>query len=543
VISLISKSIGNRIMAAVIITVSLVLGAEILLRVYFGTKDRIQLVQELSKELGAWTSSGIRYPMSVGDSASVQEVLADIRRTVRDVEVFVCDFGAEVVWSTHGEALRTPMSRLLHNEEAMAALELALQTGGTPPHSFAVKLHGRQHLMTIQPILNQEMCYHCHGSSRKVLGGMVVRTDVQETYDAVAAARNRTILISILGISAIITLIYGMVGKFVRDPVQALLHHTQKVSRGDLEHGLKVASPDELGELAQAFNEMTLSLKKARDELEEWGRTLEAKVEARTNELQQMQAQLIRSEKMASLGQLVAGIAHEINNPLTGILVFASLVQKDRRLDPALKEDMDIIVSETQRCGSIVQGLLKFARESIPNKQMASLNRILDSVLSLIVCQACFHNITIVKDYDPQLPEILVDPNQIEQVFINLLLNASHAMRNGGTLTLRTGTTEENTNVFVEVADTGVGIPKENLERIFDPFFTTNEQNGTGLGLSISYGIVKNHGGQIDVESKVGKGTTFLIKFPGKNDQEQGGEGAWGGQAPGPRTEGPDSSQ
>jgi two-component system NtrC family sensor kinase len=227
-----------------------------------------------------------------------------------------------------------------------------------------------------------------------------------------------------------------------------------------------------------------------------------------------MQAQLVRSEKLASLGELVAGIAHEINNPLTGILVFSSLILNDSRLDPALKSDLETIIQETERCAKIVKGLLDFARESVPQKTWTSLSDILDASLALVKNQAMFQNVTLIRDYSSDLPAILADPHQLEQVIINILLNAGHAMAAGGTLSIVTTSLTHKNCVVAQIADTGCGIPEENLSKIFDPFFTTKETSGTGLGLAVSYGIINSHGGTIEVESLVGIGTTFTIKLP-----------------------------
>ena len=302
--------------------------------------------------------------------------------------------------------------------------------------------------------------------------------------------------------------------RIVNIPVKLLLQHAREVGSGNLDSSVKIASEDEMGTLALVMNEMTLGLKKSYEQLEEWGRTLEGKVKERTQELERIQAQLVRSEKLASLGELVAGIAHEINNPLTGILVFSSLISNDSRLDPALKSDLDTIIQETERCAVIVKGLLDFSRESVPQKTWTSLNEILDASLALVKNQAQFQNITIVLDYSPDIPAIMADPHQLEQVFINILLNASHAMETGGTLKIATKLCGEHGGVVVRIADTGCGIPEENLSKIFDPFFTTKETKGTGLGLSVSYGIINSHGGIIEVESTVGVGTTFTIHLP-----------------------------
>jgi len=216
---------------------------------------------------------------------------------------------------------------------------------------------------------------------------------------------------------------------------------------------------------------------------------------------------------LVSLGRLVAGITHEINNPLTGILMFANLTNDSPKLDPSLKSDMDVIINEAQRCAKIVKGLLDFSRESIPQKKPTSLNKVMEATLTLIGRQSSFHNIHIVRDYQQDLPPIPIDENQIEQVFINILLNASQSMTGGGSIHIGTYTENEE-YACLKITDTGAGISEENLEKIFDPFFTTKSDKGMGLGLSVSYGIIERHGGKIEVQSKVNEGTTFTIKLP-----------------------------
>ncbi len=376
---------------------------------------------------------------------------------------------------------------------------------------------GHQVLGIAKAIYNQPNCSnascHQHSPSERILGVLDIVLSMKNMHHKTASYRNRVAVIGVILVIAVIICITFMTEKLVNDPLKRLLRHTERVARGALNISVEVTSRDELGELADAFNRMTQSLKKARDELEEWGRTLEARVIERTREVEEMQAQLIRAEKMASLGQLAAGIAHEINNPLTGVLSFAFLVRDDTRLDPSLKPDMDVIIEETQRCAKIVKGLLEFSRARAPLKKEVCLNELIESVTSLLERQSSFLDIAIIKEFDPDLPRLPVDPNQLQQVFMNMFVNASHAMPDGGRITVRTNTDRAGKCVSVEIADTGCGIPEENLGRIFDPFYTT-KKDGTGLGLSISYGIIRNHGGQIDVKSEVGEGTTFIIRLP-----------------------------
>jgi two-component system NtrC family sensor kinase len=316
------------------------------------------------------------------------------------------------------------------------------------------------------------------------------------------------------------TLITFMTQRLVDRPVQRLVQHTAQVSAGNMNARIPITSADELGDLSEAVNDMTESLAKAQDELKEWANSLEHKVEERSQEIIQMQAQLNRSEKLASLGNLVAGIAHEINNPLSGILLYASIVESDKRLDPTLKPDLERVISECRRCADIVKQLLEFSREALPHKDAVSLNNLLDKVIGLLQHQPSFQNISINRCYDENLGPVFVDANQMQQVFVNLFINASHAMPECGEIDVVTSRPDDGGFACVEIRDTGCGIPEEELHSIFDPFFTTKAE-GTGLGLSISYGFVENNAGKIEVRSEVGVGTTFTILLPLQNGGEE----------------------
>ena len=305
----------------------------------------------------------------------------------------------------------------------------------------------------------------------------------------------------------------------VIDPVRDLLLHARKVSNMELDSQLELKSDDEIGELSEAFNTMTVKLKEARDGYRELNETLEAKVLERTEEIEKVNYQLARSEKLASLGELVAGIAHEINNPLGGILMFANMFAEDKRLGEDQRADAMTIVHETKRCADIVKRLLDFSRTSIPDKRLKSLASIMENTLALVEHHAAVNDVEIIRHYGVNLPDIEVDPTQIEQVFINLLVNACHAMPLGGRLTITMRTDPQRDLLITSIEDTGQGISEENLGRIFDPFFTTKNQElggvaGTGLGLSVSYGIIQNHGGHIKVQSVVDQGTVFTVELP-----------------------------
>ncbi|UCC39578.1 MAG: cache domain-containing protein [Candidatus Aminicenantes bacterium] len=299
------------------------------------------------------------------------------------------------------------------------------------------------------------------------------------------------------------------------NPLQRMVVATQNIAKGDLSHEVNVNSKDEIGLLAGSFNKMTANLKVANDKLIEWGKTLEKKVEERTRELTKMHAQLIQSEKLASLGKLSASIAHEINNPLGGILIYSHLLLEDTDKNSPHYENLQKIVKETTRCKDIVKRLLEFARPKESEKLLVDINEIVEKSLSIMESQALFQNLRVKKIFASQLPKMVADSAQLQQVFMNIILNAAEAMNGNGVLTLSTSLSEEGTHIEVKFADTGPGIEEEDKKRLFEPFFSTKEVGkGTGLGLAISYSIIQKHQGTIKVKSEVGKGSTFTVKLP-----------------------------
>jgi len=356
----------------------------------------------------------------------------------------------------------------------------------------------------------------------EIIGILYVGMLERPYIDITTRVMSTFMFMALLFIVLLLVILYFSTTRII-NPLQKMVVATQEIAKGDLSHKVEVQSKDEIGTLADSFNQMTENLKIANQKLIEWGKTLEKKVEERTKELTEMQAHLIQSEKLASLGKLAAGIAHEINNPLGGILIYSHLLLEETNKNSPHYENLKKIVKETSRCKDIVKGLLEFARPKEPETSQVDINDIVESSLVIMESQALFQNIKIKKSYAKDLPRIVADGAQLQQVFMNIILNAAEAMDGKGVLTLSTSLDGDRTHIEVKFSDTGHGIKEEDKGRLFEPFFTTKEVGkGTGLGLAISYSIVQKHNGTIQVESEVGKGSSFVVIIPvtreGEND-------------------------
>jgi two-component system NtrC family sensor kinase len=345
--------------------------------------------------------------------------------------------------------------------------------------------------------------------------------------------RNKVVY-SFLGIALLclflVFIMYLFITTGITNPLRDMVVATEKIAQGDLYHEVDIESRDEIGQLAVSFNKMVSELKTAQEKLKEWAETLERRVNERTEALEKAQYQLIQSEKLASLGKLAAVVAHEINNPLAGILTYIKLLIKITGKEPfpvtraqEMKEYLAVMDTEMARVTRIVKDLLTFARQSKPRIEKTDVNSIVEKSLSLLENKLKLQNIQLQCILDTTLPLVPCDFSQIQQVIMNLIINGSESMAEGGTLTIKSSHLPGNDFVAIEIADTGTGIPPEHLSKIFDPFFSTKEAGkGVGLGLSIVYGIINEHKGSVEVKSTKGKGTTFFIKLPTGGNGEKG---------------------
>jgi len=360
---------------------------------------------------------------------------------------------------------------------------------------------GSRVLGLIAPIPNEPSCStaacHAHTAKQRLLGVLDVNVSLDEVDREIAHSRLVILSSAALAILAGSLMLWWLNRRLVVRPVAALVEGTRRVSEGDLSSVIPVSGRHELGELAKAFNDMTKNLADT-------------------------QRQLTQADKLASVGRLAAGIAHEINNPLTGVLSYASLLRKRMEHDVPACEDLDVIVRETVRCRGIIRGLLDFARPAAPARKPMDLNDVVRRSVSVVMTQLSMHHVNLSLDLAPDLPIAHADSNQIEQVVVNLLLNAADAIgTEGGNIRAATRRGPSD-SIELLLQDSGHGIPAEDLPRIFEPFFTTKGNHGTGLGLAVSWGIVEAHGGALEVQSELGQGTCFTLRLPTFDD---GGSG------------------
>ncbi len=385
---------------------------------------------------------------------------------------------------------------------------------------------GQRVLGIISPIENQQSCSnancHAHPASQKVLG--VLDTDLSlakaDAQLQVSSARMMSYTVAALIIVALSTWLF--VWRVVDLPIKALKNGTKHLSRGELGYQIEIASDDEVGDLAQSFNGMSLQLRAANEEIVDWTKTLEVRVEEKTTELQRAHDHVLQVEKMASLGKMAAVVAHEVNNPLSGILTYAKLLRKwvatgqseHEKRDEAM-QCLELIASESRRCGDLIKNLLSLSRTAPMNLQSTDLNVIIDRALLLVRHQLDLVGVELQLNLAPDLPLVACDPAQIEQVLLALIMNAIDAMPRGGTLWLENRLISNRTEIEIQVRDDGSGIAPDILPHIFEPFLTTKETGrGVGLGLAIARGIMERHRGKIEVESELGRGTTFTLTLP-----------------------------
>ena len=471
--------------------------------------QRRQLLAEVERsanQLSETIKSSTHYDMLLNRSESVHRIINTIGAQEGIEKVRIFNKEGRIIRSTdpgdigqmvdqHTEACDMCHAADKPLERVPASERTRIFTSASGTSTFGI----------INPIYNEPSCWqnacHAHKEDQKVLGVLDVTMSLEEVDRSIQAGRMRLLIFALIAIAAISLIIYWLVNHIVLRPIGEIAKATRKVAAGDLTHSVAtIDKNDEIGRLATSFNVMTERLAEARQ-------------------------QLLQSDKLASLGRLAAGVAHEINNPLTGVLTYSSFLLKNADDQPELKEDLEVIVRETKRCREIVKGLLDFSRQSASTARPTAVNEIVRNACRIVEHQLSIQKIRIEMKLPEEAPMVNADPMQIEQVLVNLLVNAADAIGEaGGTITIEAGMasaadtvnglTSPEDMARIRVTDTGCGISAEGLNKLFEPFYTTKGAKGTGLGLSIVWGIIEKHQGRIKVDSIVGRGTTVTVLLP-----------------------------
>ncbi len=535
------ESLETKLLAAVCGVALVSIGVFAWVNIRYERAERIDVMIRGASQFSDTVKRSTHYAMLQNRWEDAFHIMDTIGKQEGVARVRVFTKEGTILFSTDRSEVGSAVDKRAESCYACHAAERPLERLMLPDRARVFRdTEGHRLLGMITPLYNEPGCSedcHVHPTSKRVLGVLDITLSLARVDEEIAAITRRTGAFAGITIVLLAMILAGVVRRGVVRPVRELVEGTRRVAQGDLTHRIPVRTRDEVGALAASFNRMTEALGKTQAELDALVATLEQRVEERTRELQEAHTQLIQTEKLASLGKLSASIAHEINNPLSGILTYAKLLSRKLRTGPpdadglqAALQQLALVERETQRCCSIVRNLLDFARQREPSFQPVDVGAAVVEALSLLSNRLAIQNVEVTQECAPA-PTVQADFGQLRQAFVNILMNACEAMPKGGTLHVvtrevslptagrggplsPTGKSGPPTR-FAEVAisDTGQGIPPEHFSKIFDPFFTTKEK-GTGLGLSVVYGIVEKHGGKILVDSRVGQGTTVTLRFP-----------------------------
>jgi two-component system NtrC family sensor kinase len=491
-------------------------------------------LEKRAKSLVANLAYNAEYGVILESKPELENLIKGVARADDVIYVVVTAADGRILAEIGGDRSRDAREKRvptnIHPEPGKFSQALYVGTDGTEfielghPVETIRQPISRENLGTVYGLSEENEEY-----STEIIGKVRVGLTLANLNNEITKSQTAAILLTLVVVISAIIIMTAFV-RIITRPIESLVKVTDQISKGDLSKTVDIEQSDEIGLLAESFNRMIESLKHSQLEIEEYNRNLEEKIIERTRELEDAQAQLIQSEKMAAIGQLAAGVAHELNNPLGGILGYAQFtIEKirDKCAADITERDMESykrylkdIESQTRRCKAIVQNLLKFSRTSqAVDFTETDVNSVLEDTLTFVEHQLMMSRLNLRKNLGHDLPIIMGNPGQLQQVFTNIMINAMHASSPGSDISVATRFSpplgEFHGAIEITIADQGRGISEENLKKIFEPFFTTKGVGkGTGLGLSVSYGIIKEHGGEIRVKSRLGQGTVFTVILP-----------------------------
>jgi len=532
------RSLGIRLLLPLALTVGVVFAVHSLVNYRSTRADLVGFLRSAADNDSDLIRRATHDGMLLNRLDDVQELVTRLAEGPGVAAIRVYDKHGVIVLSAHREEIGRYIA--LDSETCVSChqQEHTSDVGELERSGLARMPEGVEVLRHLSVIPNEPACATagCHDppGQKRILGVLDVEMSMLPVESTLRAAQQRIIattlaLILIIGVVSVV-----FFSQIVLRPVAALHEGTRRIAAGDLETRISVRGQHELSELAHAFNRMSEDLSTAREELKGWSQKLEAKVQEKTSELQRAQRQVLHMEKMASLGKLSATVAHELNNPISGMLNYSRLVERgleEQPLDPDAREELGrylhFLQKECSRCGKIVTNLLLFARRTGADMEPIDLNEIVERSLMLVQHHLKVSNIELSTRPLTGNAMVVADGGQLQQALVALMVNAVEAMGGGrsdggGVLSVRLDASDG--EVTLEIADTGPGIPSEVLPHIFEPFFSTKDQeSGVGLGLAVVYGIVQRHGGTIDVDSEPGMGTKFTLRLPRQRPPEASG--------------------
>ena len=525
--TLLRSSLSIRLFLVLLCAVLLILAGNHQVANWIRTRVVQEEVLSGAERSSAFLEGSLLTEMAENNRPHIQDAIHRLGEDPQVVGVRIYNKRGEISFSSDSVEIGAKVD--MQAQACFACHETEAPLSSPPVEDMSgVYLHrdGFRVMRLITPIRSREGCSegcHAHGPDDTVLGVLDVQMSLARTDAAIVRAERLSLafggLVALL-LGAILALV---VQRAVHRPTRELIRGTEALAAGDLDVRIPVVRKDELGQLAGSFNEMAISLEQANDELRRWSDTLAERVRDRTHELAAIHKQMVQVEKTSSLGKMAATVAHELNNPLSGILTCSRLVARkiERGMPPGEERDsalsnLDLIRSESIRCGNIVRDLLTYARGGTHELGPSHLHGLVEHAASLMNHHLELGAVTLNTRLSLEDDQIVCDGEQIVQSLLALMINAVEAMPEGGELTLSTGEdSDEDGFVLLSVADTGTGIPDEVRDRIFDPFFSTkNETKGVGLGLAVVFGIVRRHGGTVSVDSAPHEGATFTLRLP-----------------------------
>ena len=526
-LSYFSSSLTSKLILYVVGSVVLILGISGYINIENSRSHLEGLVLNSAQGIGDIVKRSTRLSMLKNRRDELYHMINQIGHEPGIKKIRILNKEGKISFSTDEDEINTFVDKKAEACYACHTREKPLERLSRPDRARIFRSSGDERLLgLIQAIENEPDCYtapcHVHPASQKVLGVLDINISLAKVDESIKEYQRNTVLNLLIIMLAVSLVSAAFVWLMIYSPVKKLIAGTKRIAVGDMDYVIDTKSSDELGVLASSFNKMTRDLKVANSEITNWTRTLEDRVQDKTEELQKANQLILQAEKLASVGRLAAIVAHELNNPLAGIVAYAKLLIKridnNRFSDNGFeksREILDMMMNEALRCGEIVKNLLQFSRQSDLVVGPNDIRNIINESVRLVEHLINLRSIDLQLEIEDNIPPIHCDPQKIKQVMLALLINGCDAIVDEGILRVACKYQPDRKSVEIIMQDNGVGMDEDTQRRIFEPFFTTKEEgDGVGLGLAVTLSIIERHGGSIAVTSAKNKGTTFTIILP-----------------------------